>query len=95
MAAAVASKKGLVSGASSVTSEVESSSSTQVSPAQGMAHIQFPMATPSKNSQIVEGEGCGRAATVNYIYSYLDHCSLLSSTIVKFSYFAGDRFLGD
>lgn len=63
LAAAVASKKGLVSGASSVTSEVESSSSTQVSPAQAMAHIQFPMATPSKNSQIVEGEGCGRAAT--------------------------------
>lgn len=95
MTAALASKKELVSAASSVTSEVGSSSSAQVSPAQAMTHIQSPLATPSKNSQIVEGEDHGHAAMVNFIYSHSDLCSLLSSVIVKFNYFAGDRFLAD
>ncbi|WMV48605.1 hypothetical protein MTR67_041990 [Solanum verrucosum] len=63
LTAALASKKELVSGASSVTSEVGSSSSAQVSPAQAMTHIQSPLATLSKNSQIVEGEDRGHAAT--------------------------------
>ncbi|KAK4733009.1 hypothetical protein R3W88_025997 [Solanum pinnatisectum] len=63
LTAALATKKELVSGASSVTSEVGSSSSAQVSPAQAMTHIQSPLATPSKNSQIVEGEDSGHAAT--------------------------------
>lgn len=67
MTAALASKKELLSGASSVTSEVGSSSSAQVSPAQEMAHIQSPMATPS-NSQTVEGEDRAHAATVNFMY---------------------------
>lgn len=68
MTAALASKKGLVSGTSSVTSEVGSSSSAQVSPAQAGTQIQSPMAIPSNNSQIVEGEDRGHAVTVNPIY---------------------------
>ncbi|KAK6781390.1 hypothetical protein RDI58_023574 [Solanum bulbocastanum] len=63
LTAALASKKELVSGASSVTSEVGNSSSAQVSPAQAMTHIQSPLAAPSKNSQILEGEDRGHAAT--------------------------------
>ncbi|XP_019071220.2 plant UBX domain-containing protein 11 isoform X2 [Solanum lycopersicum] len=62
LTAALASRKDLVSGASSVTSEVGSSSSAQVSPAQAITHIQSPLATLSKNSQIVEGEDPGHAA---------------------------------
>ncbi|PHT85142.1 hypothetical protein T459_07248 [Capsicum annuum] len=63
LTAALASKKGLVSGTSSVTSEVGSSSSAQVSPAQAGTQIQSPMAIPSNNSQIVEGEDRGHAVT--------------------------------
>nr|XP_010326906.1 plant UBX domain-containing protein 11 isoform X6 [Solanum lycopersicum] len=62
LTAALASRKDLVSGASSVTAEVGSSSSAQVSPAQAITHIQSPLATLSKNSQIVEGEDPGHAA---------------------------------
>ncbi|KAJ8547007.1 hypothetical protein K7X08_010593 [Anisodus acutangulus] len=63
LTAALASKKELVSGASFVTSEVGSSSSAQVSPAQAGTQIQSPLATPLNNSQIVEGEDRGHAAT--------------------------------
>ncbi|PHU21175.1 hypothetical protein BC332_06282 [Capsicum chinense] len=63
LTAALASKKGPVSGTSSVTSEVGSSSSAQVSPAQAGTQIQSPMAIPSNNSQIVEGEDRGHAVT--------------------------------
>ncbi|XP_059296023.1 plant UBX domain-containing protein 11 isoform X1 [Lycium ferocissimum] len=63
LTAALASKKELVSQASSVTSEVGSSSSAQISQAQAGTQIQSPTATPSNNSQIVEGEGRGHAAT--------------------------------
>ncbi|MCD9640777.1 hypothetical protein HAX54_026306 [Datura stramonium] len=55
-------KERALSGASSVTSEVGSSSSAQVSPAQAGTRIQSPMDTLSKNSHIVEGEDRGHAA---------------------------------
>lgn len=77
LTAALASRKDLVSGASSVTAEVGSSSSAQVSPAQAITHIQSPLATLSKNSQIVEGEDPGHAAMVNFIYSRSDLCSFI------------------
>lgn len=63
LTAALASKKEFVSGVSSVTSEAGSSLSAQVSPAQVGTQIQSPMATSSNNSQIVEGEDHGHAAT--------------------------------
>lgn len=95
MTAALASKKELVPGASSVTSEVGSSSNAQVSPAQAETQIQSSMATSANNNQIVEEEDCGRAATVNPIYWLSDFYSLLSCIIFLFNDFAGDRFLGD
>ncbi|XP_009762764.1 plant UBX domain-containing protein 11 [Nicotiana tabacum] len=63
LTAALASKKELVPGASSVTSEVGSSSNAQVSSAQAETQIQSSMATSSNNNQIVEEEDRGRAAT--------------------------------
>lgn len=81
LTAARASKKELVSGAASVTSEVGSSSSAQVSSAQAGTQIQSPMDTLSKNSHIVEGEDRGHAAA-----------EIDSSVIVMASHGSADAF---